>query len=181
MMILSKVASDSVLPRKGSIMYGIMNNSTNSYKFANRYKIANKMVIVPLYRLDILPFLQIGRIILLLYTKGRKTGKTRIIPVEFRRYNEKILLFSARGKHGDWYKNVLTNPDDLKIKIGFRKYKPIVQTSTLDQKFEILKWYMESFPGAAKGLFGFQKKKDVISNELINQKANFIEIFQLEI
>ena len=176
------MSSDSVLPRKGSSMYGFMKETkAKQKKTANRFRLLNKFLITPFYRVNILPIFQIGRIFVLLYAKGRKSGKTRVTPVEFRRYQGKILVFSARGKYGDWYKNILANPDDLKIKIGFKKYKPTVQTTNLERKLEILKWYMESFPKAAKQLFGYHKKTDTISDELIMPVAEFVEILELTI
>lgn len=179
--IETNLSTDS-LPRKGSSMYSFMQETNKSQnKMVKRFRLLNKFLVVPLYRIYFLPIFQIGRIILLLYTKGRKSGKTRITPLEFRRYNGKILIFSARGKYGDWYKNILADPTDLRIKIGFRKYSPKVQTTDFNEKLEILKWYMKSFPRSAKELFGYEKKKDTISDELIDPVARFIEIFQLEI
>lgn len=173
----------SVLPRKGSVMYSFMKETTqNQSKTANRFKLINKFLVVPLYRLYILPLFLIGRIILLVYAKGRKSGKRRINPLEFRRYSDKtILLFSARGKYSDWYKNILANPEDVVIKIGFRKYRPSVQKATTDEKFEMLSWYMKSYPKSAKSLFGYNKKDDAISNDLIQPLVDFLEILKLTV
>ena len=172
----------SLLPREGSVMYNFMKETKeNKKKTANRYRLVNKYFVVPLYRLNILPLFFIGKIFVLLYIKGRKSGKLRCTPVEYRRYNDKVLVFSARGEHGDWYKNIMANPDDLTIKIGFKKYKPIVSKSTLEQKLDIVKWYIESYPKAAKTLFGYQKKIDSISDDFIKPVAEFLEILQLEI
>ena len=163
-----------------------MNNFMNETKSkqnktAKRFKFINKYFVVPFYRLNILPLLLIGRIIVLLYTIGRKSGKTRITPLEFRRYNDKILLFSARGKFGDWYKNILANPNDVRIKIGFKKYNPSVKVSSYEEKKEILTWYINTYPKSAKSLFGYQKNKDIITDELLKPITEFIEIFQLNI
>ena len=175
-------SDDNVLPRQKSVMYNFMSETqVKQKKTANRFRRLNKFLVIPLYRINLLPIFQIGRIIALLYTKGRKSGKTRITPLEFRRYENKILLFSARGKQGDWFKNIKAKPDDIKIKIGFRKYKPTIMISDLNQKYEILKWYMESYPKSAKQLFGYKKDFDIITNELMEPIANFIEIVQLKI
>ena len=152
---------------------------SNQKKTANRYKWINNFFVVPLYRLDILPKFFIGRIFALLYAKGRVSGKKRITPVEFRRYNGIVLLFSARGKYGDWFKNIVAKPNDFKIKIGFRKYKPTVKVSSIEEKYEILKWYMETYPKAAKSLFGYKKKDDIITDDFIKPVADFLEILQV--
>ena len=173
---------DSILPRKGSVMYSFMKETkSNQKKTANKFKRLNKFLVVPFYRIYILPIFQIGRIIALVYTKGRKSGKRRITPLEFRRYDNKILLFSARGKYSDWYNNIIENPGDLKIRIGFRMYKPTPVKSSEQEKFKILKWYIGKFPKSAKELFGYKKEIDIISDELIKPVAEFLEILQLTI
>ena len=170
------------LPRRGSVMFNFMKETKeNQKKTANRFKLINTLFVVPLYRLNILPIFFIGRIIALLYVKGRVSGKKRITPVEFRRYNGKVLLFSARGKYGDWFKNIVAKPDDFKIKIGFRKYKPTVKVSSTEEKYEILEWYMEQYPKAAKQLIGYEKEKDQITNVFKHPVSNFFEILQLSL
>ena len=115
----------SVLPRSGTIMYDVMKNTEERQsKALKRFRIMNKLFIIPLYRLNILPLLFMGRIFLLLYVIGRKSGKTRITPLEYRKRDGKVLIFSSRGNYSDWYKNIVANPDKVKIKVGFRKYEP---------------------------------------------------------
>ncbi len=105
-----------LLPRKGSVMYDFMIETPHNQKKAvKKFKLMNKYLVVPLYRLNILPLFFIGRIVVLLYTKGRKSGKKRITPVEYRKYNDKLLLFSSRGKKGDWYRNIIANPEAFTI------------------------------------------------------------------
>lgn len=149
-------------------------------KTTNRFKLINKYFVVPFYRLNILPFFFVGKIIALVYTKGRKSGKTRITPLEYRKYEGNILLFSARGKFSDWYKNIVAYPDNCKIKVGFRKHRTTIYFSTLDDKKKILKWYMEKYPKSAKELFGY-KKGELVSDEAVFQLATFLEILQLKI
>ena len=65
---------------------------------------------VPLYRLKILPLFGLGKIFLLLITKGRITDKKRRTPLEYHRINGVITIFSARGEESGWMKNILKNP-----------------------------------------------------------------------
>lgn len=175
------INNQTTLPRKGSIMFEFMRGTNETMKKSlNKFKLMNKYFLVPLYRANILPLFLIGRKVVLLYTKGRKSGKTRITPVEYRRYNEKVLLFSSRGKKGDWYRNIKGNPESFKIKIGLKTYKPKISETTLDEKIEILEWYVEKFPGTAKELFGYNKE-DKVTKELLYPIADFLEILQLEI
>ena len=173
---------ENTLPRKGSVMFNFMyDTDQNKKKTANRYRLMNKYFVVPLYRLNILSLFLIGKIILLVYAKGRKSGKTRITPVEYRTYNDTILLFSARGKKSDWYQNITSHPDSVRIKKGFRKFKPEVRKSTDEEKITFLQWYMDQYPKSAKTLFGYQKKIDTISDDLTRPLAEHIEILQLKI
>jgi deazaflavin-dependent oxidoreductase (nitroreductase family) len=51
-----------------------------------------------------------------LTTKGRKSGKDHVVELWFAYSNGKIYL-SHEGKHTDWMKNLLKDPD-VKMKIG---------------------------------------------------------------
>ena len=177
-----KSDSSAILPRKGSTMYDFMRETADKQKKSlSKFKLLNRYLVVPLYRSNILPLFFAGKVIVLLYTKGRKSGKQRITPVEYRNYdNGKILLFSSRGKNGDWFKNIESNPKDFRMKIGFRKFSPKYTVSSSVEKLEILKWYVQKFPNTAKELFGFQKKIDLVSNELLLPISDFIEILQIE-
>ena len=67
------------------------------------------------------------------------------------------------------------------VKIGFRKYHPAIQQATLEEKYEILKWYMEKYPKAAKSLFGYKKQEDTITEEFMKPIVEFLEIIKLTI
>jgi len=49
--------------------------------------------------------------ILLLTTTGRKTGRSRITPLQFEDVNGIYYVASARGVNADWYRNILVNPE----------------------------------------------------------------------
>lgn len=172
----------SQYPREGSIIYGFMTGTKESRKKAvSKFKIMNKYFIVPLYRFNILPLFFVGRFFVLLYIKGRKSGKQRITPVEFRNYNDYILLFSSRGTHGDWYRNIMANPSDLIIKKGFSKFKPSsVSNCDYNEKIEILTWYTNKYPKYAKEFYGYDKKTDTVSEDLLKPVADFMEILKLK-
>ncbi len=52
----------------------------------------------------------VGRIILLLTTTGRKSGKKRITPVQYEEIDGTLYIGSARGPHADWVRNIAANP-----------------------------------------------------------------------
>jgi deazaflavin-dependent oxidoreductase (nitroreductase family) len=171
------------LPRKGSTMYNIMKaDKIQRKKTIKQFKFWNKWFIIPLYRINILPIFFAGKIFLLLKTVGRKSGIDRYSPLEYRRRGEDIYLFSSRGKYADWYRNLVANVDKVRVKKGFRWYDPKIEiVEDIDKKRDIMTWYVDSFPGASKMLFGWDKQKDSIENTDLDGIAGFIEIVKLNL
>ena len=158
-----------------------MSETNQNNKRTKLFKNLNRFFVIPLYRANILPIFFMGKVMLLFYTKGRKSGKIRITPLELRHYKDWVLIFSSRGRKGDWFQNSEANPDDVYVKIGFRKHKARAEKATLEEKFEILRWLMEEHPRAAKTLFGYNKKIDTISKEFMKPLAEYLEILKLSI
>jgi deazaflavin-dependent oxidoreductase (nitroreductase family) len=52
----------------------------------------------------------IGRLILLLITTGRKTGKKRVTPLQYEQIDGVIYVGAALGKKADWLRNLQANP-----------------------------------------------------------------------
>lgn len=52
----------------------------------------------------------IGRIILLLTTTGRKSGKKRVTPLQYEEINGAIYVGAARGLKADWVRNIQVDP-----------------------------------------------------------------------
>jgi deazaflavin-dependent oxidoreductase (nitroreductase family) len=124
--------------------------------------------------------LLVGGTFLLLTTKGRNTGKMRTTPLEYRKRNGVIHIFSARGKKADWFKNLTANPDDAIVRIKFRKFCP--QFTIIEQweeKEEIIKWYINEYPMAAKLLFGWDSKTDDPEETDVSSLLEFLQIIQL--
>ncbi|MEO8392770.1 MAG: nitroreductase family deazaflavin-dependent oxidoreductase [Chloroflexota bacterium] len=51
--------------------------------------------------------------IMILCTRGRKSGLTRYTPVEYRRHGSKIYLYSAWGDRPQWFRNLIDCPEVL--------------------------------------------------------------------
>lgn len=171
------------LPRKGSTMYSIMKaEKIQRSKTIKRFKFWNKWFVIPLYRINILPLFFVGKIFLLVRTVGRKSGINRYSPLEYRRRGDDYYLFSSRGKYADWYRNLIANLDKVRVKKGFKWYDPKIEIiDNFDNKLDIMTWYVKSFPGASKMLFGWDKQKDSIENTKLDDIASFIEIVKLNL
>ena len=167
-------------PREGSALYGFLrgDEETKKRSLAN-WKRLNKVVVF-LYELGLLPLIGIGRYILLLYTVGRKSGRPRVNPLEYRRRDDTILLFSARGKSSDWYRNLKAHPEKTEIRIGFKKSSPLVEFIKDPEKIEeTMRWYIQKFPGSSKMLFGWDPEKDDLENADLSSLVEALRIVQL--
>lgn len=57
------------------------------------------------------------KLILLLTTTGRKTGRARTTPLQYEITGGTLFVASARGPQADWYRNILANPC-VQVQIG---------------------------------------------------------------
>jgi deazaflavin-dependent oxidoreductase (nitroreductase family) len=62
----------------------------------------------------------IGQIILLLTTTGRKSGQTRITPLQYEKIDDLYYLGAARGLKADWVRNIQANPV-VDLQVGAKK------------------------------------------------------------
>ncbi len=60
------------------------------------------------YRLGMGP--RVGRVFLLLTTKGRKTSRWHTIPLQYEKDGTMFYVGSARGTHADWFQNARAYP-----------------------------------------------------------------------
>lgn len=66
-----------------------------------------------------------GAPIVLLTTKGAKSGTTYTTPVVYTRDGERVVIIASKGgapTHPGWYHNIVANPDDVKVEVGTQKF-----------------------------------------------------------
>ena len=149
-------------------------------KRKRQFRFLNKWFVIPLYRINILPLFGIGRIVVLLYHTGRKSGKQYRTPVEYRKKDGKILVFASRGDRTDWYRNIRANPEQFKLKVGFKSYHPTMTFPDFDERMEIMKWYVTEHSSTANELFGWNKNIDEPTDETLSGLTEFIKIIAFE-
>ena len=151
-----------IFPRPGSAEYQLLySDKEEQKKVLKRWKRLNKYITIPLYKLGIFPLFGFGKIFLLLFTKGRKTGKTRVTPLEYRRKDDEIYVVVGRGGKAHWFNNLIANPNALVVKVGFRKFPAIFELiEDIESKNQFFMWYVIEFPQAAKYLFGWNPEED---------------------
>jgi proline iminopeptidase len=72
-----------------------------------------------------------GATILLLTTKGRKSGEDRLIPIIYTQVGDRIAIIASKGgapDHPAWYLNAVADPH-VKIQIKGEKFDGIARTA----------------------------------------------------
>jgi len=170
-----------LLPRTGSALYN-MNHPDEKIrlKTLKKYNRLNKYLVIPLYRLRILPLLGFGRIFLILTTIGRKTGKKRRTPLEYHWIDRIMTIFSGRGEDSGWLKNIRANPASVWVKHGFHSFPVRVEfMSNENDKLKIIRWYVVKHSRSAKMLFGWNNKIDDPDSSDFSKLLSTISIIQL--
>ena len=170
-----------LLPRMGSALYN-MNHPDEKIrvKTLKRYNMLNKYLVIPLYRLRILPLLGFGRIFLILTTIGRKTGKKRRTPLEYHWIDRIMTIFSGRGEDSGWLRNIRANQDSVWVRHGFHSFPARVEFMSNEyDKLKIIRWYVVKHSRSAKMLFGWNKKIDDPDSSDFSKLLSTIPIIQL--
>ncbi len=177
---MSKLEENDPIPRPGSVEYKFLFGTyEEQQRILKNWKRMNKFFTIPFYKIGIIPLTPLRKVFLLLYTKGRKTGKQRITPLEYRRKDGIIHVVAGRGRKAHWFKNLIANPNSVKIKVGFRKFEARYQIlENVSDKVELLQWYVKKFPRDAKFLFGWDSKSDDPEKTDLSGFAKLIEIVQ---
>ncbi len=71
----------------------------------------------------------IGRMVLLLTTTGRKSGLPRVTPLQYEDIGGTIHVAAARGQKADWFRNVVTNPQ-VEVQVGTRRFRAMAEPIT---------------------------------------------------
>jgi deazaflavin-dependent oxidoreductase (nitroreductase family) len=76
----------------------------------------------------------IGRIILLLTTTGRRSGRKRVTPLQYEMIGCDYYLGSARGIKSDWVRNIQSNPQ-VDVRVGAKHFQGTAEVITDPSKF----------------------------------------------
>lgn len=99
-----------------------------------------------------------GTTILLLHTKGRKSGKERTHPLIFREWEGDYLVVASKGgdpEPPDWYLNLQADPD-VTVQIKGDKFAAKARTATASEKPAMWQHMVEAWPAYSD----YQKKTD---------------------
>ncbi|TFG11189.1 MAG: DUF385 domain-containing protein [Promethearchaeota archaeon] len=106
--------------------------------------------------------------------------KKRRTPLEYRRYEDEIIIFAARGENATWVKNMRAYPKDVEATIGFHTFKPRIEfISEVGQKLKIIKWYIATYAKAARMLFGWDLENDDLETSNFEKLVNLLTMVLL--
>jgi deazaflavin-dependent oxidoreductase (nitroreductase family) len=88
---------------------------------------ASKFLPQLLYAIGLGPIF--GRLVLLLTTTGRKSGKARITPLQYEEIDGNIYVASMRGVQADWFRNIEANPK-VRVRVKSRQFEGIGEPVT---------------------------------------------------
>lgn len=171
--IQAALPAAKTFPVQGTNLSKILNDQPYRQSFHGQLKRYNPLI-VALYRVGLLPLFGVSRTVMLLTTRGKKSGKLRSTPIGYFRIGGVIHLFSAWGKSTAWYKNLQANPNDVWIQIGLSRRSPM-RAEVLEEPAEIqrtLGQFVAESPDAARYLFGWEPGRDQL------ETADFSTIIQ---
>jgi deazaflavin-dependent oxidoreductase (nitroreductase family) len=76
------------------------------------FRLFNRYFMVPMFRLGMGPFIgnPLTGYIMVLKTRGRKSGRIRFSPVNYAIHNGSVYCLAGWGKTTDWYRNLSATP-----------------------------------------------------------------------
>ena len=147
-------------PTPESNMYKILTDPEYHKAFQSRVKGGNKFM-APMYKLRILPLFGMGSQIMLLATRGRKSGKMRDTPIGYVRIDNTIHIFSGWGKGADWFKNIQACPEEVFLQVGFKRFHARAEVVKDPVELETtLEHLVTQNPKGAEMLFGWDPQTD---------------------
>ena len=76
----------------------------------------------------------VGKIILLLTTTGRKSGKKRVTPLQYEIIGSDYYVGAARGLKADWVRNIQASPQ-VEIRAGAKRFEGSAEIVTDASRF----------------------------------------------
>ena len=92
-----------------------------------------------------------GAPVLLLTTKGAKTGKTRVNPMMYLPKGNRMFVFASKAgapTNPDWYHNLIANPD-VTVEVGTETFPARATPLTGEERDEIYAKQASLYPGFA--------------------------------
>ncbi len=92
-----------------------------------------------------------GRTLLLLHTKGAKSGQERINPVAYTKDGDQWVVIASKGgapTHPDWYHNIIANPQ-LTVEVGTEQFEVEAKVTEEPERTRLYDQMASIMPGFA--------------------------------
>lgn len=99
-----------------------------------------------------------GTTILLLHTKGRRSGKEYVHPLIYRDYGDDYLIVASKGgapEAPEWFRNLEADPE-VDVQIKGERFRARARTATAQEKPDMWRHMTEVWPDYEE----YQKKTD---------------------
>jgi deazaflavin-dependent oxidoreductase (nitroreductase family) len=147
-------------PVEGTMLFELVNNPEYKKNFHSKLQAANRFFVF-FYKIRLLPLMGMGKQIMLLTTKGRTSQKRRDFPIGYYLIDGIVHVFSGWGKEANWYKNIIANPRDVYLQVGFRSFHALPEVV---ERVEDIQQTIERFiigcPKDAQQLIGWDAQRD---------------------
>ncbi|NWG15269.1 MAG: nitroreductase family deazaflavin-dependent oxidoreductase [Chloroflexi bacterium] len=111
--------------------------------------------------------------IMVLVTRGRKSGQPRYTPIEYRRHGSKIYVVSGWGARPQWYKNLLHDPQAA-VQMGSRLRAARAQIVTDPaESLRALYLFRRTAPSRYDAVLSFVIESSVNARTLPNLSGQF--------
>ena len=90
-----------------------------------------------------------GKTLLLLHTKGAKSGQERINPTAYVRDGDRLVVIASKGgapTNPDWYYNVVANPQ-VSVEVGTEKFQARASVAEEPERTRLYEKMVAMMPG----------------------------------
>ena len=99
----------------------------------------------------------IGKRTLLLTTTGRRTGRPRIVPLDYQEEADTFYLIAEQGTHATWYRNLIAQPE-VTLQVGGRRMAGIATPlNDPQEKAHVLKLFVRRSASLAERYYGIPR------------------------
>ena len=89
-----------------------------------------------------------GTTVLILTTKGRRSGESRSTPLIYQRHGDDYVVVASKGgapEHPAWYLNIEADPE-VTVQVQGDRFKAVARTASPDEKPELWKIMTAEWP-----------------------------------
>jgi deazaflavin-dependent oxidoreductase (nitroreductase family) len=99
----------------------------------------------------------IGKHTLLLTTTGRRTGRPRVVPLDYQQEGDTLYLIAEQGARSPWYRNLVASPE-VDVQVGSRKIRGAATPLTdRQEKAHVLKLFVRRSTRLAERYYGIPR------------------------